>query len=126
MDLALHWPGGLELPPDELSFYRLALKRIFEADFGIHKRGDSTLNSRVALPIFSKSRQICFEAGFFGALLNEITLDRLVQQLIDGSPLEFTEVLEGGPLFLVDSQGERDPRHIGRLRRPKGDVNIRF
>jgi hypothetical protein len=35
-------------------------------------------------------------------------------------------VLEGGPLFRVDSQGERDPSHIGRLRRPKGDVNIRF
>ena len=126
MDLALHWAGGLELPSDESSFYRFALKRIFEVGFGFHKRGDSMLKSRVALPIFSKSGQICFEAGLFRALLIEITLDRLVQQLIDGSSLEFTEVLEGGPLFLVDSQGERDPRHIGRLRRPKGDVNIRF
>ena len=53
-DLALHRPCGLELPSDELSFYRLAFKRIFEAGFGIHKRGDSTLKSRVTLPIFLK------------------------------------------------------------------------
>ena len=126
MDLALHWAGWLELPSDESSFYRFALKRIFEVGFGFHKRGDSMLKSRITLPIFSKSRQICFEAGFFRALLTEITLDRLVQQLIDGAPLEFTEVLQGCPLFLVDSQSERNSRHISRLRRAKPDVNIAF
>jgi hypothetical protein len=93
VDLTLHWLGVLELPPDELSFYRPALKRIFETCFGFHKRGEGMLKSRVALPIFSKSGQICFEAGFLRALLTEISLDRLVQQLLDGSSLEFTEVL---------------------------------
>src|SRR5580692_5367912 len=53
-DLGLHWPGRLELPSDELSFYRFALNRIFEARFSIHKRGCSTLKSRVTLPIFLK------------------------------------------------------------------------
>src|SRR5580658_10032634 len=99
IERARHQPGF-----DELSFYRFALKRVFEAGLGVHKRGDSMLKSRVALPIFSKSRQTCFEAGFFRALLTEITLDRLVQQLIDGLSLESTQVLKGGTLFGVDSQ----------------------
>jgi len=103
VDLALHRPRGLELSLDELPFYRFALERIFEAGFGIHKRGDSTLKSGVALPIFLKGCQISFQADLFRALLVEKALDCLVEQLVDGSSFEFAEVLQGGPLFSVNS-----------------------
>lgn len=53
-DLALHWPGLLELPSDEVPFDRFSLNRIFEAGFGTHKCSDRTLRSAVTLPIFLK------------------------------------------------------------------------
>jgi hypothetical protein len=69
VDVALDRPRGLELSLDEFSFYRFALERILEADFAIHKSSDSTLESRVAFPIFLKGCQINLQASLFGALL---------------------------------------------------------
>jgi len=88
-DLDLRLRSGLKLPFDELSFYRLAFRLIFVADFGIHKRGDRAFKPRIMLPIFLECQSARFEAGLLWALLIEKDLDRLVDQLIDGAPLKF-------------------------------------
>jgi hypothetical protein len=138
IQLPVNWWQSVQLPNQGMKLFSNGLilprirhsrdrfERIVEASFGIHKCIDSMLESRVAPPIFLKRQQARFKAGFFWAPLPQIGLDRLVQQLIDRTPLEFTQVLQSCPLFLVDSQSEWNSRHISRLRRPEHDVNIAF
>jgi hypothetical protein len=63
---------------------------------------------------------------FFSAWLAQVELDGLVQELIDGAPFDFAQVLQGGAFFRFNSQSERDPSHVCRLHPTETDVNIDF
>ena len=54
---APHVPSLLEFSLDELALDRLAFKRVPEAGFGLHERGDSALGSRIPLSICKEFAQ---------------------------------------------------------------------
>jgi hypothetical protein len=64
----------------------LTLDWVAGTNFSLHKLGDRMLKPGVMLPVGTQLLEVCFQTAFLWALLVEIALNGVVQQLIDRSP----------------------------------------
>jgi hypothetical protein len=81
----------------------LTLERIAATNFSLHKLGNRTLKPGVMLPVGTQSLEVCFQTAFLWALLVEIALNGVVQQLIDRAPDDLASIFQGYTFFPFDS-----------------------